>query len=234
MAPSSSTSSVPSFDKVELFRDLSAAAFARAQQHCKWRKYEVGELILDYLDNTDDVYFLTEGEVRVSIYSADGKAITFSDLQAGDMFGEISAIDRGPRSASIQARSRCCIASMSSAAFVSLLKTEPALGFELLVRLARKIRELTNRVYEFSSLDVANRTRAELLRLARLASDEGPLIKIDPAPTHAEIASRISTHREAVTREINRLSKLGVVERRGSSLIVKNVERLQDMVEDAV
>lgn len=233
MNPSSSTSSIPSFDKVELFRNLGPETLARIQQCCNWKNYEVGELILDYLDVTDEVYFITEGEVRVSIYSRDGKATTFSDLQAGDMFGEISAIDRGTRSASIESRTRCCIVSMSSKAFVSLLKTEPGVGFELLVRLAHKIRELTNRVYEFSSLDVANRTRAELVRLARLASRQGNLIKIEPAPTHAEIASRISTHREAVTREINRLSRLGILERRGTSLIVKDLERLQDMVEEA-
>lgn len=233
MNRSSSTSSIPSFDKIELFRNLAPGVVARAQQQCNWRNYEVGELILDYLDNTHEVYFLTEGEARVSIYSADGKAITFSDLQSGDMFGEISAIDHRPRSASIEARTKCCIASMSSAAFVSLLRTEPEIGFELLRRLARMIRDLTNRVYEFSSLDVANRTRAELLRIARLALRQGGLIKIEPAPTHAEIASRISTHREAVTREFNRLSRLGIIERKGTSLIVKDLERLEDMVEEA-
>ncbi|SFV36823.1 Crp/Fnr family transcriptional regulator [Hyphomicrobium facile] len=232
MKQATSTSSVPSFAKIEPFRALPAEAIERVQQHCNWRHYETGELILDYLDKTDEVFFITEGEVRVSIYSIDGKAITFSDLKAGDMFGEISAIDHGLRSASIEARSRCCIASMTALAFSSLLKTEPDLTFEMLLRFARKIRELTNRVYEFSSLDVANRTRAELLRLARLGARQGQCVKIEPAPTHAEIASRISTHREAVTRELNRLSKLGIVERRGTLLIVKDIERLEDMVED--
>ena len=96
-----------------------------------------------------------------------------------------------------------------------------------------KIRELTNRVYEFSSLDVANRTRAELLRLALAGHRQGRSAKIAPAPTHAEIASRVSTHREAVTREINRLSKLGILERQGGALIVKDIERLEDMVHEA-
>ncbi|MBS0267353.1 MAG: Crp/Fnr family transcriptional regulator [Proteobacteria bacterium] len=232
MKQATSTSSIPSFAKIEPFRALTTEAVERVQQQCNWRHYEVGELILDYLDKSDEVFFITEGEVRVSIYSVDGKAITFSDLKAGDMFGEISAIDHGLRSASIEARSRCCIVSMTAVAFISLLKTEPELAFEMLLRLARKIRELTNRVYEFSSLDVANRTRAELLRLARLGTRQGQRAKIEPAPTHAEIASRISTHREAVTRELNRLSRLGLVERRGTLLIVNDIERLEEMVED--
>jgi predicted transcriptional regulator len=54
-----------------------------------------------------------------------------------------------------------------------------------------------------------------------------------PAPTHVEIASRVSTHREAVTRELNRLSRIGIIERRGGTLMVKDVTRLAEMVHDA-
>jgi CRP-like cAMP-binding protein len=233
MTRSSATSSIPFFERIALFHCLAPDTVARIQQRCNWKNYEPGTLILDYLDQTDEVFFITDGEVRVSIYSADGKAITFSDLQAGEMFGEIAAIDHGRRSASIEARTRCCIASMSGPAFVAVLESEPAVAFELLRRFASKIRELTNRVYEFSSLDVANRTRAEIVRLARLASQKGQSAKIEPAPTHAEIASRISTHREAVTREINRLSRLGILERHGTALIVKDLERLEYMLHDA-
>jgi len=71
-----------------------------------------------------------------------------------------------------------------------------------------EIRELTKRVYEFSTLAVRYRIQAEVLRLANLSSRCGNVVNISPAPTHAEIASRTSTHREAVTRELNRLAKL--------------------------
>ena len=54
-----------------------------------------------------------------------------------------------------------------------------------------------------------------------------------PAPTHVEIASRVSTHREAVTRELNRLSRIGIIERRGGPLLVKDVDRLAGMVQSA-
>ena len=77
----------------------------------------------------------------------------------------------------------------------------------------KKIRALTTRVYEFSTLAVKNRIQAELLRLARLASGDGKRARVAPAPTHSEIASRVATHREAVTRELNRLARLGLIER---------------------
>jgi Crp-like helix-turn-helix domain len=47
------------------------------------------------------------------------------------------------------------------------------------------------------------------------------------------LAGRVSTHREAVTRELNRLCRIGIAERQGSALLVKNIERLAEMVHEA-
>ena len=222
-----------SFENISLFDQLPKDSIARILSRCAWRLYEPGEVVTDYLDQAADVFFITEGEARASIYSVEGKAVTFSELKPGDWFGEIAAIDGAPRSAGIEARTRCRIASLSKSAFLEVLKSEPQLALNLLRYFAAKIRILTNRIYEFSALDVSNRTRAELLRLARLAPQQGKAANISPVPTHAEIASRISTHREAVTREFNALSKLGLVERRGAILVVKDVERLAILVSDA-
>jgi CRP-like cAMP-binding protein len=233
MTHSPASAFAQSFAKIDLFRDIGSDAAKLVLLRCKWRNYEPGEIIVDYLDRTDDVFFLTDGEARANLYSADGRAVTFSDLQAGEQFGEIAAIDGGPRSASIEARTRCSIASMSRSSFLETLEDEPAIALKLLKTFASRIRTLTTRVYEFSALDVANRTRAELLRLARLAPRTGKAATISPIPTHADIASRISTHREAVTRELNALSKLGLVERRGNVLVVNDVERLALLVSKA-
>jgi CRP/FNR family transcriptional regulator, cyclic AMP receptor protein len=92
-----------------------------------------------------------------------------------------------------------------------------SLSAATLRRLTRIIRSHQQRVVEFSTLPVRSRIHAELLRLARL-SPPGPdrtSAVVSPAPTHAEIASRISTHREAVTRELNELARAKLVEKRG-------------------
>ena len=102
----------------------------------------------------------------------------------------------------------------------------------LLDQFVTKIRTLTTRVYEFSALAVSNRIQAELLRLANLASQEENSARIASAPTHSEIASRISTHREAVTRELNRLARIGIIERKGGALVVRDVRRLTAMVHE--
>ena len=117
-------------------------------------------------------------------------------------------------------------------AVAEMLHQEPAVMLGLLNQFVSKIRTLTIRVYEFSALAVGNRIQAELLRLANLAPQEGNSARIASAPTHSEIASRISTHREAVTRELNRLARLGLIERKGSALVVKDVRRLTAMVHE--
>jgi CRP/FNR family cyclic AMP-dependent transcriptional regulator len=223
----------PSLSKVAIFAGLSPDALKRIERRCVWRNYEPGEAILDYLDASDEVFIIGTGEVRVTIYSLAGKAVSFRELGAGEVFGEYPAIDGGPRSASVEARTSCLIAAMPGASFREILETEPGVAQALLPQLVMKIRALTTRVYEFSTLAVNNRIQAELLRLANLASKDGKSGRIVPAPTHVEIASRVSTHREAVTRELSRLSRIGIIERKGAALVVIDIERLSEMVHDA-
>lgn len=227
-------SSAPTLERVPLWLGLAPEALRRVQAHCRWKTYGEGEEILSYLDRSDDVYFIVEGDVRVTIYSLQGTVVTIGDLSAGDFFGEMAAIDGHPRSASIVALAICHIASMPGAAFREIVKAEPSVGFELSKCLTHKLRALTGRMYELSTLDVANRTRAELLRLAKSAPRQGKSAVISPVPTQAEIASRISTKREVVARELLRLRDLGLVERKDGALIVRDVDRLADMVHAAV
>ena len=217
---------------ISIFSVLPPNALETVHRRCSWRRYEQGEPIVDYLDASDDVFFLTSGEVQVTIYSLAGKAVSFRNLKAGDIFGEYAAIDGDARSASVEARSSCLIASMPAKEFRKLLKTEPMVAQAVLRDLVRIVRNLTKRVYEFSTLAVNNRIQAELLRLASFAPREGKGARLDPAPTHAEIASRVSTHREAVTRELNRLSRIGLIERENGTLVVRDLDGLAAMLHE--
>jgi CRP-like cAMP-binding protein len=226
-----------SLESVPLFADLSPDELRSIEAACAWRHFEEGEDIVAYLDKSDDVYFVVSGKARVVIYAASGKVVGFRDLLPGDMFGEYAAIDQGPRSASIEAHAACQVAVMSSAAFQALMRDQPAVCLALIRHLTKQLRSLTNRVYEFSTLAVNNRIQAELLRLAREAGSsdeiETTTAIISPAPTHVEIAGRISSHREAVSRELSRLTKQGLIERQGRSLLVKDMARLERMVRTA-
>jgi CRP-like cAMP-binding protein len=86
-------------------------------------------------------------------------------------------------------------------------------------------------VVEFSTLGVDKRIHAELLRLAKGYPRNGALVEITHPPTRADIASRVGTRREAVTKELSRLSDMGLIERRGKSLVVRDLEPLSRMIE---
>ena len=122
---------------------------------------------------------------------------------------------------------------MPADVFRTLLETQPTVTLAVLTQLVKRTRTVTRRVYEFSTLHVDNRIQAEVLRLATLAGRNGKEARIVPPPTHVEIASRVSTHREAVTREFTRLTRIGIVKRSGDALLVSDVERLTQMVQDA-
>ena len=85
---------------------------------------------------------------------------------------------------------------------------------------------------EFSTLGVKNRIHAELLRLAHKHKHDENSAVISPAPTQADIASRVSTSREAVAREMSHLGQIGVIERRNGALVIGDVARLTRMVQE--
>jgi CRP-like cAMP-binding protein len=95
------------------------------------------------------------------------------------------------------------------------------------------VRRLSERVLEFSTLAVQNRIHAELLRLATEAGQQRGQALLSPAPSLSDIADRISTHREAVSRELSRLGSTGLLRREGGDLRITDVTRLARLVRDA-
>ena len=190
--------------------------------------------VLGYKDDTHDVFFVVEGKVRAINYSISGKEVSFRDIEANDMFGEFAAIDGGPRSANVIALEDSLVASLSTDDLWAVLDAHPEVVRATMRRLTAQVRALTERVFEFSTLAVKNRIHAELLRLARDHMTDENTARISPAPTHADLASRLSTHREAVTRELNELAHGGLIERRDRGLVINDVSRLEQMVEEVL
>jgi CRP/FNR family transcriptional regulator, cyclic AMP receptor protein len=192
-----------------------------------------GEEIVSHKDTTDNVFILLAGLARVIVYSVGGQAVRFGIIRPGCLFGEFSAIDGLPRSASVEAVEPCRVLRLPAGTFWRAMESEPALMRRVVRHLVARNRALTERVYEFSTLAVKNRIQAELLRLAGECSSASGEIVISPIPRHGEIAERVSTQREAVAREMSKLAELGILQRRGQDLVIKDLPRLQQMVRDA-
>lgn len=218
--------------KIELFEGLSEEKLIRIADQCTWRNFEPDSMICNQEDPSEGVYFLAEGTVRASIYSYSGKNVVFQDMHAGRMFGEISAIDGSERSASVMAITPCLVASLSPKAFIDLLHQEPDVSLKVIRILTGEIRRLSSRVVEFSTLSVQHRIHAELLRLAGDAIPGENEYSIRPAPKLSDIADKISTHREAVSRELSRLIKAGLLVRKSDCLYITDMPKLEKLVSD--
>jgi CRP-like cAMP-binding protein len=149
------------------------------------------------------------------------------------MFGEIAAIDGGPRSAGLEAAEPCTIAALTAGQFHALLLREPAVAVATLRHVVADVRRLSERVLEFSTLGVQSRIHAELLRLAMAAGHSSGPVVLSPAPSLSDIAGRISTHREAVSRELSRLASIGLVRRQGADLQLTDLAQIDRLVREA-
>ena len=220
-------------DGVLLLKGLTQKEREDLARQCRFRRYAEGEHIIDGQGAGRDVYFVIAGTVRVVNYSSSGREVAFDDISAGQFFGELAALDGGPRSAFVQAQSLgATAASMPSEIFIDLLAKNPKISLQIMRRLARVIRFSTERIMDLSTLGANNRVHAELLRLAQAAGSDGNSSTISPIPHHADIASRVSTTRETVARVFSELTKAGLLERHKSALVVRDMSRLAELVED--
>lgn len=217
---------------IHLLSDLDAREAARVEQACSWKTYAAQEQIIDRQSDTQDVYFVVAGAVRVVIYSLSGREITLDDVAAGGHFGDLAAIDGEPRSASVMALEDTVIAALSRDRFLQLLSENFKFTLRLMRSLTRIIRSSTDRIMDLSTLAANNRVQADLLRLARNNMVGERRAEIVPIPVHGDIASRVSTTRETVARVLSDLSRQGVVERQKDRLVIADVDKLEDMVEE--
>lgn len=221
-----------SLKQIELFECLDNEACDQVSTFIKWKQYKKGSEVIPYRGESDDVYFIASGRVKVTIYSFTGKEISYQELGPGKMFGELSAIDQLPRTANVITSESSRIGIISRNDYLGLIDQYPGVAAAAMKRLAGLVRFLIDRVYQYGALDVKDRVRMEVLRLAQNNMSSDDVATIENFPTHGEIASRINTHREAVTRELNALTRTGLIEQKRRVLKVTGVSHLVNLLSE--
>jgi CRP/FNR family transcriptional regulator, cyclic AMP receptor protein len=192
--------------------------------------YPAGKVIFRHQDDTNNrTFIIVQGMVRVIHPSREGHEVILYDLSSGDMFGELAAIDGHTRPTTVIAKKDSVVASLPTRSFLSLAYSNQEY-LAVLKRSASRVRRLIDQVYDLGMLKVPGRIRAELLRLAETHSAAPNRGVISPLPTHAEIAIRLNTQRETVTRELNALARQKVIARTGRDLHILDMTRLGQMV----
>ncbi|WP_312307222.1 Crp/Fnr family transcriptional regulator [Pulveribacter sp.] len=218
--------------RVRLLQGLDPDCLAELAQQCRWHRLEARQTLVTEAARANDVFFVLSGRVRIASYDAvRGREVTLQDCGMGAHFGTLAALDGGPRAADVVALEPTLLASLEAAQFVALLHREPLVAQRIVRFLTAAVRQLAGRVVELSTLAVQSRLHSELLRLAQEAGVRDNAAHIAPAPLHAELASRIGTSREQVTRELSALVRRGLLRREGRrALVVADVAGLQALL----
>jgi CRP/FNR family cyclic AMP-dependent transcriptional regulator len=216
---------------IKLLSSLKSGVIEQFEEKADWCIWQPGKVIVEQGEPDGSVYFLTRGVARVVLYSPQGKIVAFRDILAGEVFGEFSALDGKGRSATVEALQTCVTAKITSEDLWRLIEQNPQFARAIIINLVRRLREMTDRIYEFSALAVNNRIHVELMRLASRSPDNNKIAVIGNVPTHAEIALRISSHREAVSREMSRLQRIGLLVREQNVLVIPDMEKFWRLVD---
>ena len=219
--------------KIPLFSSLDEADGERYGKCCLWKEYESNELIIDIDEETTDVRFVLTGLVRVINRFSIGKEVILGEMEPGHFFGELAAIDGETRSANVTTLNKSRICVMPQKIFLELIGSSPEININVMKVLTQRIRTLNMRLAEQSFLQAKHRLYAELIRLSKPRLGHEGQRSISPPPTQKELAERIGTRREVVSRELNALQKQGIFEKTRGALVLKDVSELQRRITDA-
>ena len=169
-------------------------------------------IIINEGDETDSVYFIVSGLVKVFLADDEGKEVILGTLKAGDYFGEM-ALEPGSRSASIMALEPVSLAIVRITDFHAFLTQHPDFLFSLLCKLIRRSRVTNRNLKSLALLDVYGRLAQLLNDLAK--NVDGQWLIAEPL-TQQEMASRIGCSREMVSKIFKDLTAGGylVISRR--------------------
>ncbi len=218
-------------ENIALLEGLTTDDYRALEKRCTWHHCDANGQILARDSDSRDVFFVVHGTVRVVNFSVSGREVSYATIREGDYFGELSAVDGEPRSASVVAHEDCVLASLSPEGFAELISSNPQVAMRTMRKLALIIRITNDRIMDLTTLGAHQRVFLELLRL----SSEDPVNPggwvIYPLPTQSQIASRAGTTRETVARVLGRLVKEDIVSRKGKSLYVRNMDELRHLAE---
>lgn len=194
-----------------LFEGVTAKDLAGIPLQLAEARYAAWQTLFDQEDNSYDVHFLLSGSIFAVLWTDEGREIVFSRFPKGAYFGELAAFDGQSRSLAVFAKTDARVLTMQRKTFLTLFEQVPVIRDRIVQVLVSRVRRLTDRNLEMTTMSVERRVSMYLLRLAVEQDKLFSGAVITDAPTHAEIASSIGANREMVSRSISKLAKQGAV-----------------------
>ena len=195
-------------NNVYMFSELAPSDANILTEHSHTRTYPANTILINEGDQTDSLYVILDGEVKVYASDETGKEVILNILHAGEYFGELALVDDAPRSASVMTLAPVKVMVISKADFKQCLAKNSEMAFNLIRSLTKQVRALTENVKSLALMDVYGRVANTLLELS--AEKEGKRI-IEQKLTHQDIANMVGASREMVSRILKDLATGGYI-----------------------
>jgi CRP/FNR family cyclic AMP-dependent transcriptional regulator len=193
--------------RIPLFEGLPEAELRALAERTVTRSYPKQAIIVTEGDDSDSLYLILSGRVKVYLADEHGKELILAIKGAGQYFGEM-VLDDQPRSASVITLEPAQFAVLSRADFRAFLLRHPEVALLLIQNLIRLARGLNQNVRNLAMLDVYGRVARILLELA---VEQGGKLVIPEKMTQKDIAARVGASREMINRILRDLITGGYV-----------------------
>jgi CRP/FNR family cyclic AMP-dependent transcriptional regulator len=185
------------------------------------KSYPRSAVVLTEGEMGDSLYMIQTGKVKVFIGDEDGREIILKILGAGDFFGEMSMIDKQPRSASVTTLEASTFHILSHAAFEKCTEQAPRIANMVMRVLATRVREADRKIGTLALMDVYGRVASTLLELA--VYNNGKLM-VGEKLSQQDLANMVGASREMVNRILKDLSDRGFIMVESKSITIINRE----------
>jgi CRP/FNR family transcriptional regulator, cyclic AMP receptor protein len=207
---------------VPIFSELSDADIASLARLTSRRTCPKDTVVFFENEEGDSFFMIVDGRIKVTILGDDGREVILSVLGRGDFFGEMALLDNEPRSATAIAVEDTELLSLHRNDFQSVLSDNRSIMLALIKILTARLRRANHQISTLALLDVYGRVARVIVDTAR---DEGKRLKDGRIAfrraTHQEIANRIGTTRETVTRMLKDLERQGLIHIDGKEVVVQ-------------
>jgi CRP/FNR family transcriptional regulator len=210
-----------------LFAALDADSAATLEATLTTRTLARGHVVFREGDEGDRLFIVLDGKVKILRVAADGRENLLAVLGAGEMFGELSLFDPGPRTATVTTVTEATLASLDHDDLRPLLSERPGVAVHLLMALAQRLRRTNEAMADLVFTDVPGRVAKALLDLAeKFGSQEADGLRVRHDLTQEELAQLVGASRETVNKALSEFAHRGWLRIEGRSVLLIDPDRL--------
>jgi len=213
--------------KAPLFTALDDAAAASLRASMSGVKLSRGQTLFKEGDAGDRLFVVVDGKLKLGTTSNDGRENLLSILGPGDMFGELSLFDPGPRTATATAVVDSKLLALANDQVIGWVKEHPQVSLQLLGRLAQRLRKANDVLSDLVFADVPGRVAKAIIELGeRFGTREDDGLHVNHELTQEELAQLVGASRETVNKALADFATRGWIRLEPRAVIVLDIERL--------